>query len=422
MNKITAIIAENNSALKQELHNVLSENRHFEVKSLVTSPSALLEALKEHRPTVLYLSTTMEDSTTNAYELCRKVLNLYPTLIVMFVSPSLEEAVDMRQAMSVGGRYIFVEGDFRKNLVTQTVEIVMQVKQTFNQMQPSSEQQKTHIISFVSPKAGAGTTSIAINYATELSQMVHPTGRKNRVLLIDLNMHYGDVAYLANVKAQNTLESLYGKKSIDVDSLSSLYVESPYGFTVLPASDNLQTDKELSVSIFESILEISSTSFDYILIDSNEGITEMSLPVLQFSDSLIFVSQAKLIDIKNLMAMCSTMLNLANMLEIPNDEFLKKSALLLNKTNRYSIPHEEVEKKIRMKVLGRIPSDENLATLASYKKENTMKDSPKSALAVETRKSLYAVLQRIHPSALTQGGGKMEVKTNGLWNLWGFLK
>ena len=158
------------------------------------------------------------------------------------------------------------------------------------------------IIAFFSPKGGVGTTTLAVNTAVLLAGGAGAKGSSrapstngvlpsSRVLLIDFDLQFGQVATHLNLMPRYDLAAL----ATDDPSLADPELARTYltthssGLNVLSAPARPEADFRVSLEHLQRIVEIMQPSFDHILVDLGSRLDPRSLWLLEQSNAHVFV-------------------------------------------------------------------------------------------------------------------------------------
>lgn len=143
---------------------------------------------------------------------------------------------------------------------------------TLNARQPETAiragtEQVTSVYSITSGKGGVGKTAVTANLAYSLAKL------GKRVLILDADLG------LANIDVVFGLTPVYNLNHFfagDQD-LDSILVEGPLGIRILPAGSGIQNfirlDAHQKMRLLDG-LDSMHSSFDYVLIDTEAGISE----------------------------------------------------------------------------------------------------------------------------------------------------
>jgi len=138
------------------------------------------------------------------------------------------------------------------------------------------------IIAITSGKGGVGKSSLSINTALVFRQM------RKRVLLIDADIHLGNVDLLLGMRTVNTLEDLL-KDGMDI---RDIIVEGPGQLDVLPASSAsmkmLEMEDILLKKLAAAFRKIES-NYDYVIVDTGAGVAQTVLSFLLGADKIVLV-------------------------------------------------------------------------------------------------------------------------------------
>jgi pilus assembly protein CpaE len=147
------------------------------------------------------------------------------------------------------------------------------------------------IVTFFSPKGGVGTTTLAVNAAVLLAGGMPGSGPGARVLLVDLDLQFGQVATHLNLQPRFDIAGLAG----DEPALSELEVAMSYltphssGVQVLAAPSHPDADFRVSVDQLERALAILRPRFDTVIVDCGSRLDPRTLWMLEQASTHVFV-------------------------------------------------------------------------------------------------------------------------------------
>jgi pilus assembly protein CpaE len=143
-------------------------------------------------------------------------------------------------------------------------------------------------------KGGSGATFLATNIAHQLS-------RERSVLLIDLNLQFGDaLSYVSDMRPTSTMADVardIGR--LDASLLAASVVRVAPGFSILPAPDDLSRALDVKAEHIDAILQVALPMYDFVLFDLGTRIDTLSIRVLDRADRIFPVLQPSLPHIRN---------------------------------------------------------------------------------------------------------------------------
>ena len=157
------------------------------------------------------------------------------------------------------------------------------------------------IVAFFSPKGGVGTTTLAVNTGVLLAgggnerQSAGPVTNgglpPSRVLLIDLDLQFGQVATHLNLTPRYDLAKLAtDDQSMADPALAKTYLtEHSSGLSILAAPAGPEADFGVTAEHVQRIVEVFRPSFDHILVDLGSRLDQRSLWLLEQADVHVFV-------------------------------------------------------------------------------------------------------------------------------------
>ena len=168
-------------------------------------------------------------------------------------------------------------------------------------MDAASGSMGAEIVAFFSPKGGVGTTTIAVNTAVLLAggggaargsaRAADPTATPSRVLLVDLDLQFGQVATHLNLTPRYDIGGLASDAQALADpELARMYLTThSSGLVVLAAPIRPEVDFRVTVEHLERIFELMRPWFDHIIVDLGSRLDPRAVWLLEQADAHVFV-------------------------------------------------------------------------------------------------------------------------------------
>lgn len=213
------------------------------------------------------------------------------------------------------------------------------------------------VITVTRAHGGMGATTLAIHLALGLREKRRRHDVERRVLLIDLDLQFGDVGLMLDLPPKNELARIIREPGrLDQDLLRSATVEHKSGLAILPAPVEPVPLDALPLEALAKLLEFARESYDYVVVDLPLALPRWLEVVLARSEKLFVVTQL------NVPAVRQT----RRLLDIIKDEALLDGAASVV-LNRYVWRlSERARLKQAAKALGQpiehyLPDDQHLA-------------------------------------------------------------
>ena len=148
------------------------------------------------------------------------------------------------------------------------------------------------IVTFFSPKGGVGTTTLAVNSAVLLAGGTNSMqGQGGRVLLIDLDLQFGQVATHLNLTPRVDISDLFRDEDAlnDAAQAANYLTQHSSGLSVLAAPANPEADFRITVDQLEQAVSVLRPSFDHVLVDCGSRLDARTLWMLEQADTHILV-------------------------------------------------------------------------------------------------------------------------------------
>jgi pilus assembly protein CpaE len=194
------------------------------------------------------------------------------------------------------------------------------------------------VICVLGPKGGIGKTVTSANLAAKLA------AHGKRVVLVDLDLQFGDVALALGVRPDNTVYDLaVSGGSLDAEKIDAYLMRHPTGLRVLAAP--LRPDEAASVTpeFLIEVINILRTVYQYVIVDTPPAFTPEVIAVIDASTSVCMMGMLDALSLKNTRLGLETL----ELMGYPSDRI----RVVLNRANTsVGITGSDVQR-----VLGRTP-------------------------------------------------------------------
>jgi pilus assembly protein CpaE len=205
------------------------------------------------------------------------------------------------------------------------------------------------IVTMYSPKGGTGCTTLATNLAVALHN------EDTRVILLDANLQYGDVAMFFNEQGKNTILDIAPRvDDLDIDVVEEIMIKhEASGVHILAAPQRPELAEKISVEQFAKVLDFLRRMYSYVVVDTSSLLTDIVLAAIDHSDAIVLVTTQDIPAIKN----ARLFLDLLQTMGIDRSRVV----FVMNKYDkRIAITPERVGENLREKVSAVIPLDERI--------------------------------------------------------------
>lgn len=176
---------------------------------------------------------------------------------------------------------------------------------------PGAATQRGKVVTVASPKGGVGKTTVSTNLAVGLAQRLPQS-----TVLVDLDIHFGDVASALNVTPEFTLpEMAHGPAAHDPLALKTYLHLHQTGLYVVPGSESPAAADAVTGKDVQNLLDTLAGQFKYVVVDTAPGLGEHTLAVLDQTDILVLVTSLDVPGVRGLRKELDTLRDIGLMLE-----------------------------------------------------------------------------------------------------------
>ena len=153
----------------------------------------------------------------------------------------------------------------------------------------------SHVVSFFGTKGGVGTTTLAVNTATELARLT-----KQPTLIVDLNPFIGEVGLFLGVRPRFTvLDALDSVDRLDSMFLKKLVATHKTGLDIMAGSEQIDRPNVQDEGRVEELFRLLTETYRYIVIDAGGLANAMAGTAIFASDATYLVANPDVASIRN---------------------------------------------------------------------------------------------------------------------------
>jgi pilus assembly protein CpaE len=247
------------------------------------------------------------------------------------------------------------------------------------------------VISVWSPKGGCGKTTLATNVAVGLAQSGH------KVLLIDLDLAFGDVAISLGIRPNHGFDEAVGiGEGLDRAALRGLLSQHESGAFILSPPNDPGIAERVATRLVRRLLDVARTEFDYVLVDTAPTMDERNITVMEGSDAVLLLTTLDIPSLKNLRVGIDTL----RLISFPTERL----NVVLNRSDaKVGLNSTEVQKSLGLEVTAHIPSSRDVPA-ATNRGVALVAENPKHAVSYAISSLINeAVLKEEHVAPVRRG-------------------
>jgi pilus assembly protein CpaE len=356
--KFRVLIVDDVSETRENLRKLLQFEADIEVIAAARTGREAIQLAQETNPDVVLMDINMPDM--DGIAATEGIKQKMPAVQVVILSVQGDQNY-MRRAMLVGARDFLTKPPMPDELVaairragkmareerSKANQVLISAQGGGIQSSTASRITRGKIILIYSPKGGTGCTTIAVNLAVALHN------DETRVVIMDANLQFGDVAIFLNEQGKNTILDLTPRvDELDPEIVDNVMIKNAAsGVHVLASPSRPENAEKVNADQFTKLVRYLRQLYDYVIVDSSTYLTDVTISVLDIADAIVLVGTQDIPSIKN----DRLFLDLLQTLNIQAD----KIAFVMNKFDRrIAISPEKVGENLKQVVLAVIPLDE----------------------------------------------------------------
>jgi pilus assembly protein CpaE len=228
------------------------------------------------------------------------------------------------------------------------------------------------VVIIFNAKGGCGKTTIATN----MGAYVASTGA--RVLLVDLDLAFGDVAISLQLRPSASVADLVAMSGhIDAQGLASVVTKHDSGLDTVCAPNQPREADGIPGATVAEMLRVARRSYDYVIIDTPPAFSEHVLAALDLCDALVLIATLDIPAVKNLRLTMDTL----DLLGHPRDGRI----VVLNRSDsKVGLHTEDVVAAIKQPIAAMIPSSSHVPASVN-RGLPIMLDEPKHPVSMALR-------------------------------------
>lgn len=382
--EIYVLVVSSGHETVSQIQRIYAVERGYTLQFVDTSHEAL-KIVGQHNQEIDIILVDNKIADASSLETVRRLAILVPS--VPIVAMTEQSAVNYVQEVLLAGARTFLTKPLNDPDVIDTVSQLLQLESIRRSRQAQIDINaylpQCEIITIVSPKGGAGTTTLAVNMAAAIRER---TGKG--VVLVDGQGSFGDLTTALNLQADFSLaDILEHGTAMDADLVVGVLSMHSSGIRVLPSSQHLDDADNFTPEIFEKLLGILAQYNDVIIIDAGSIFESQTSVALIKASKIFLVTTPEMTSLRR----CVQFLRTAEESGFPRE----KIQLIVNRDGLAGgLALEDISQSLNMQVALAVPDDPGLVTYSLNRGIPFVISNPRSVAS----KRLYTLTEKISPN------------------------
>lgn len=343
------IIIEADVDAKQQLKREIEKSQSINLVGESDNYTDGYQLIQEHHPEIVFADIGF--SVAHALGFAEKISQKNPELSLFITSRQTNPEL-IRQFMRAGARD-FLTKPIKYEDLKNAIGTALRLKR----QKMISEGRGGKIFTIFGVKGGVGTSTIATNLAISLK-----THSNRSVVILDLNLQLGNVPILLNVPLKYSIVDIVNNlNTIEPDTLKDLLPKDSSGINVICGPLRPEESDIITTLHLDQILNLLKLEFDYIIVDTNVVLNDLTLKAFDDSDMIITVLEYDILSVYN----ARRCLDIFKRMKYGED----KVVLLINRFDAGSgFAFQEFKQSIKYPIFWKIPNQDYNNVLRSINK------------------------------------------------------
>lgn len=368
-NSIRLLVAEDVPQVSQHVRNLLSVQSQVKLLEVLNDGAKVVEAAKQLRPDVVMVDLLLQGKVKGP-QLIEKLRDSGLEIpVVVLTVPQHPLARDPNRGIDA-----VLTLPFSGFELVNTLSHVMADRQ-------ARATGACRVVSVFSPKGGVGKTTIAFNLAVALGQMGVATA------LIDGSLQYGDLRALLKVPSDVPSILDLPTDRVQESDLRDVMWRDPAGIDILLAPPRVEMAEMVTARDVEKTISLLRRLYEAIVIDTPTTLSEVTLSLLDSSDTVLSVVTYDSTTIHNTIAVGEVFASIGYTPE--------KLQYLVNRADSSGgIGRDELARTLGRRPEFEVVSDGRLVVQANNEGMPFVVSSPDAAVSRDIRRAAQALMGR----------------------------
>lgn len=254
-------------------------SQHIIINEVIGS-NAIVNRIEQVGPVVLFIAESPGNQAIMNFVDKIKERNFSIAIVLLLQEFSLEKVKIALRAGVIDVLQIPEEMDSLEIVFNRAWQSLKSKEET------SLSEKNGQLIAIYSAKGGTGKTLVAFHLAHSIK--LH---KKNKVLLIDLNLQFGGIHNYLEAEAQRSLIDLIPViDELNINHFNKVVVQvDPPGLEVLLGPAKVETADLINDRHINELLSIARKFYDFVVMDLPSELNISSLSALSISDQIFYI-------------------------------------------------------------------------------------------------------------------------------------
>ncbi len=282
---ITAIIIDKDPVARGTIRDTYQEIGNVDILAETDSLIYGYELVRQNRPDMVFID--LREDTDKSLELISRIGTYFRDILIV-VSGEEISLENIMACMQAGAREFLT-----RPLQPEDLADLIDKHRSALVLDSAGGDNTGRIITVFSNKGGLGKTTMAVNLALALSEVVGQP-----VALVDLNLQLGDITtFLDLIPKQTIVDIAKNIGRVDATYLESSLAHFRHGNSnlyVLADPLHVEEAEEVTADQINTVLTVLKATFSYVIIDTTTSFDSKTLTALDLADNILLVSMVNL--------------------------------------------------------------------------------------------------------------------------------
>ena len=284
--QIRLLVVEDVPQVAQYIRGLLNAQQSIKLLDVLSDGAKALSAAQELRPDIILVDALLQGR-VKGMQLVERLHESGLGIPVIVVTVP-QQPVKVEPGRGIHGVMTMPFAGF---------DLVTKLTQVYQAQRASEASGNARVLAIFAPKGGVGKTTIAFNLAVAIGQL------GQRTVLIDGSLQFGDLRALLKVPSDAPSILDLPTDRIAESDLQDVLWRDPSGIDILLAPPRVEMAEMVTTRDLDKVLSLLRRVYQVVVIDTPPAINDLTLSLLDASDTVVEIVTYDSTTIHNTIAM-----------------------------------------------------------------------------------------------------------------------